>query len=233
MPLAAPTAFISYAHEGDLQQQIKKLADWLTTKGIQVVTDHPYANRPPEQGWRAWMQHNVEDADIVLIVCTERYKRLFEKRAVPDGGYGVSWESAMITDDLYQAKMRNTRFFPILPDGADAAHVPCVLRDWNNNHRFPSGYDRILGLIQDEKVTSPPEATSQQGWRDTVFGRSDQGNHRRYWVVAGVLLVFVLLAVTFFRGMPSGGIQADGDVIIGNDNVINSGSGDIIQHDGQ
>lgn len=93
-----PVVFISYAHEGFLQAQVKALADWLTEHQVQVITDHPYTNRPPEQGWRAWMQHSVEDADLVLIVCTERYKRLFEKREVPDeGGRGVTWESAVIT----------------------------------------------------------------------------------------------------------------------------------------
>jgi hypothetical protein len=39
------------------------------------------------------MQHSIEDADVVLIVCSERYKRLFEKREDPAsaGGFGVTW----------------------------------------------------------------------------------------------------------------------------------------------
>ena len=62
-----PIVFISYSHDGNLSSKVETLADWLTGKGIQVITDHPYVNRPPEQGWRAWMQHSVEDADMVLF----------------------------------------------------------------------------------------------------------------------------------------------------------------------
>lgn len=153
-----PTVFISYAHEGDLGDRVKALAGWLTERGVEVITDHPYENRPPEIGWRPWMQQNIEDADMVLIVCSERYKNLFEGREVPDsGGLGVTWESAIITSDLYHSKMRNSRFYPILPDGGAHGHVPAVLTNWHNNHRFPSGNDCILKLICEEVVVPKPK----------------------------------------------------------------------------
>ena len=89
MGSSPPIVFISYAHEGSLSSKVKSLADWLISNGVQVITDHPYGNRPPKQGWRAWMQHSVEDADMVLIVCTHRYKNLFERRTkkTDDGFY--------------------------------------------------------------------------------------------------------------------------------------------------
>jgi len=150
-----PTVFISYAHEGDLGERVRDLAAWLTEQGVRTVTDHPFQNRPPEEGWRAWMQHNIEDADLTLIVCSERYRRLFEKREVDDaGGRGVTWESAIITSDLYGSRLNSRRFFPVLPDDGEQDHVPALLQDWNNNHRFPSGNERILSLIRDE-VTQP------------------------------------------------------------------------------
>lgn len=161
-PTSNPVVFISYAHEGDLQTQVKALADWLTAHQVQVITDHPYVHRPPEIGWRAWMQHSIEDATLVLIVCSERYKRLFEKRDVPDdGGRGVSWESGIITDDLYEARLRNRYFFPILPDGGKREHVPRILRYWFNNHCFPSGKDNILALIREEVRIPKPDASFQ------------------------------------------------------------------------
>ncbi|MCP4343891.1 MAG: ATP-binding protein, partial [Desulfobulbaceae bacterium] len=135
-------------------------------------------------------QHNVEDVDIVLIVCTERYKNLFEKRELPDdGGRGAAWEGAIITNDLYQSLLKNNRFYPIFPDGGDHKHVPVILNDWNNNHRFPSGYDRILGLIRDEIVIPKPDVDFRrllpgelsgafdnrlQPREGELFGRSDE-----------------------------------------------------------
>ncbi len=158
-----PVVFISYAHEGDLSSQVKELADWLTDKGVQVITDHPYVNRPPENGWRAWMQHSVEDADMVLIVCTEHYKKLFERRQQNiEGGLGVTWESAIITADIYHSRFNNTRFYPILPDNGSHEHVPIVLQDWHNDHRFSSGNDRILSLITEDVVIPSPSAFPQE-----------------------------------------------------------------------
>lgn len=143
-----PKVFISYAHEGHLFDRVAELAEWLRGNGVEPITDHRYRHRPPESGWRAWMQHSIEDADVVLIVCSERYKHLFEKRGDPAaGGFGVTWEGAIITSDLYDSRLSNTRFFPILPDDGEHQHVPTVLKDWHNNHRFPSGNQGILALI--------------------------------------------------------------------------------------
>lgn len=154
----SPKVFISYAHEGDISNQVKELADWLTGNGVTAITDHPYANRPPAQGWRSWMQHSIEDADVVLIVCTERYKKLFERRNDNlDGGFGVTWESAIVTNEIYQSRLSNNRFFPILPDSGNPEDIPAVLFDYNNNHRFPGGNDRILQLIKDDVVIPKPK----------------------------------------------------------------------------
>ena len=169
-----PTVFISYAHEGDLVERVALLAKWLTENGIQVITDHPYKNRPPEKGWYAWMQHNIEDADLVLLVCSERYKKLFEKRETVDGGgFGVTWESAIITTDLYRSRLTNARFFPILPDDGDHSHVPSVLTDWHNNHRFPSENNRILALIREEIKIPTPRQPFQQLLPGELSGSSD------------------------------------------------------------
>ncbi len=155
----APRVFISYAHEGDLSQQVKLLAEFLLGKGIEVITDHPYENRAPKEGWTAWMQHSIERADFVLMVCTSRYKRIFEKREILEkGGKGATWEAALITQDIYDQYLLNTKFYPILPDGGDAENIPIIFRQWDNWHRFPSGYDRIYKLITEEvRIPTPTQ----------------------------------------------------------------------------
>ncbi len=169
-----PTVFISYAHEGSLGEKVAALADWLTEHGVQVITDHPYHNHPPRIGWLAWMQHSIEDASLVLIVCSPRYKNLFEKRGVEDnGGAGVTWESAIITSDLYHSRLNNQRFFPILPDDGDNSHIPSLLTDWNNNHRFPTGNQRILSLICDEVKIPTPKRLIQRLLPGELAGSND------------------------------------------------------------
>jgi hypothetical protein len=125
------------------------------------------------------MQQNIEDADMVLIVCSERYKRLFERcEVVERGGYGVTWESAIITSDLYQSRLNNQRFYPILPDDGDQQHAPAMLMDWDNNHRFPSGMGRILSLIRDEVIVPAPQNSCsiycRVNYPDDMHGNVDE-----------------------------------------------------------
>ncbi len=152
MPDQPLRVFISYAHESDaLRQSVWALAEYLRQQGLYVLTDHPYEHRAPREGWRAWMQHGIEDTDCVLIVCTPRYRARFEKRdADQPGGYGRAWEGALISQQLYESKLQNDRFIPILPDGGDPADVPAVLRDHSNLLRFPSQQERIFRAITDD-----------------------------------------------------------------------------------
>lgn len=156
--MANPRVFISYAHESpEHRAAVKGLADWLLERGIEVLTDHPYEIRPPELGWQAWMQHSLEDADAVLVVCTPRLKARYEKREEAGTGLGATFEGAIVTQAMYDAAQRNTKFFPVLPDGGDRNNIPTTLRPFDNGHRFPSGNERILRLITEEVRVPKPK----------------------------------------------------------------------------
>lgn len=156
-----PTIFISYAHESDaLRAAVKALADWLGERGCIVHTDHLHAYRPPPDGWRTWMEQCIERADDVLVVCTPKLKARFEKTAPPVSGFGATFEGAIVTQHIYDNAMRNTKFFPIAPDGGSHGDVPTKLRDWWNGHYFPTGNEGILRMIFDgsgnDGASGPP-----------------------------------------------------------------------------
>ncbi|MGH7730376.1 MAG: toll/interleukin-1 receptor domain-containing protein [Candidatus Eiseniibacteriota bacterium] len=133
----SPTVFISYAHESDaLRAAVRKLAVWLSAQECSVMTDHPFVDRPPPEGWQAWMLGCIDQADTVLVVCTPRLKSRYEKTAVPDAGRGATYEGAIVTQRIYDDVMRNTKFFPILPDGGNEDDIPTALKSWWNGHRF-------------------------------------------------------------------------------------------------
>ena len=140
--------FISYAHESDaLRQQVRSLSVWLQGQGVSVITDHVHEFLPPELGWQAWMQQSIEAADVVLAVCTPRYRLRYEKREDVSRGLGVTWEGAILTQGLYDSAMRNRKIYPILPAGGDVADVPVTLKPWFNGFRFPDDNERIFKLI--------------------------------------------------------------------------------------
>jgi hypothetical protein len=151
-PNGRPKVFISYAHESEaLRASVKDLADWLGERGCTVVTDHRFINRPPAEGWQIWMLKCIDEAQSVLVVCTPKLKARYEKAAPPDEGFGATYEGAIVTQHIYDRAMRNTKFFPILPDGGNGEDIPTTLRPWSNGHRFPSGQERILALALDEQ----------------------------------------------------------------------------------
>lgn len=144
-----PTVFISYAHESDaLCTSVKALADWLSNHGCMVLTDHAYRFRPPDVGWQAWMLDCIDKAETVLVVCTPKLKLRYEKNAPLDSGRGATYEGAIVTQHLYDNAMRNTKFYPILPDDLGREEdIPTTIKAWWNGHRFLSGNEGILRMI--------------------------------------------------------------------------------------
>jgi hypothetical protein len=115
--------FISYSQESfEHRVRVFELANWLRANGIDCITDHNVFS-PPE-GWRAWMEDQIKAADFALVVCTNTYCRRAEMREEPGKGLGVTWEAALITDEIYQNANRNNRFIPVVFSDEDRQHIP-------------------------------------------------------------------------------------------------------------
>ena len=81
--------FISYSHDSKAHKQaVRQLADRLRADGLVCEIDQ-FVHGGPAEGWPRWMHRQVEDADFVLVVCTEIYKRRLEGREKPGSGRGV------------------------------------------------------------------------------------------------------------------------------------------------
>lgn len=178
------TVFISYAWESaEFRERVKALRDYLLASDFTVVTDFDHANRAPAEAWQAWMQHQIEDATVVLIVCSPSYKARFEKRAPIGSGNGVAWEGMVITQDLYDAAMFNKKFYPIFPEPLQFDDCPKALRGYSNGHSFPANQAGIVALLR-ECLGLPPQVSAAtslanpfQPWKPAVgphfFGRED------------------------------------------------------------
>jgi hypothetical protein len=126
----APRVFISYSHDSDEHAaRVLQSADQLRQDGIDAILDkyEPF----PEKGWTPWMEKNLRDADWVLMVCTETYRRRVEDDEAPAVGRGVRWEGRLIRQHLYDAGGANRRFVPVLLQGGFRDHIPSILRDYS------------------------------------------------------------------------------------------------------
>jgi hypothetical protein len=157
MPLSPIKVFISYAWESKpFRRTIAELAQWLQTNGggkVSVTTDHLYTNRPPKVGWPTWMADQIEESDVVLIVCTPSYLTRFRKKEESGKGRGAIYEGAIITQEIINNQTINEKFFPIVPDKGDIEQIPIILQQYFNGHFFPTGNEGILKMILNDNPT--------------------------------------------------------------------------------
>lgn len=95
--------FISYSCESSQHNKhVLELSNRLRDEGLDCNVDQ-YEDCPPE-GWFLWMINQIEEADFVLIVCTQKYERRFMGKVEAGKGLGAKWEGAIITQELYYQK---------------------------------------------------------------------------------------------------------------------------------
>jgi tetratricopeptide (TPR) repeat protein len=115
--------FISYSHDSrDHEQRVLALSERLRKDGVDAQVDQ-YINGTPLQGWHRWMLDELDQADFVLLVCTETYYRRFRGHDRP-GGKGADFEGALITKEIYDKHSRTVKFVPILFDAHDEQYIP-------------------------------------------------------------------------------------------------------------
>ena len=131
--------------------------------GINVILDQ-YVHPAPEEGWPRWMDRNLDEAQFVLMVCTETYRRRVMGREEPGKGHGVRWEGSLIYNRIYNDKPSGSRFIPILllPGSEPCAHPQprsgaCLLSDHDVRPHRPG----FRGLVPAPDRSGPtPRPTS-------------------------------------------------------------------------
>jgi hypothetical protein len=137
--VGAPRVVIIYSHDDDEHgARILALANRLRFEGIDAWIDR-YEQSPPE-GWPRWMGRQLREARFVLVVCTETYRRRFDREEEPGQGKGATWEGLLAAQSLYEAGTLNTRLVPVLFDGTPETAVPAALRRYTC-FRLPAEHD--------------------------------------------------------------------------------------------
>jgi Phosphorylase superfamily/SEFIR domain len=154
-----PKVFISYSHNlhsATYRDQILELADRLVNDGIDCNIDQ-YEESPP-LGWQRWMLNEMENADFVLIACSEEYNRRFRGNEVQGKGKGGTWEGGVIIQELYDAQGQNSKFIPIVLNPQDSNFIPSPLRS-ATNYRLQNndGYELLYRRLTNQPETRKPQ----------------------------------------------------------------------------
>jgi len=146
----ATKIFISYTHDSaDHQDRVLSLSERLRQDGIETLLDQ-YVNGSPQQGWPRWMLDQLDEADWVLVVCSETYYRRFRGREQPGKGRGADWEGALITQEIYDSRSRSVKFVPVFLTVFNEEWIPDPLRavtyyQLTSQSAYDSLYDFLTG----------------------------------------------------------------------------------------
>ena len=180
-----PKVFISYSHDSDTHREwVLDLSNRLREGGIDCEIDQ--YDPAPDQGWPVWMLRKMQDANYVLLVCTETYRKRFEQREEVGKGLGVTWEGMLVQNQLYRNASRSQKFIPIILQSTDVAYVPDAAYqyshyDFSKPRTFEMLYKHLRGELGADK---PPlgkphfQRTIHSDALPTVegklFGRKDE-----------------------------------------------------------
>ena len=155
-PERPPRVFISYSHDSEAHaQRVLELANRLRSDYIDAWIDQ--YETAPSLGWPRWMEDQVEQADFVLCVCTETYRRRFDQKETPDRGIGVTWEGALVRIGLYLDQGENRKFLSTLFEAGDGDHIPTPLKAFHRFHPTdPTGYEELRRHLTGQPKTKPP-----------------------------------------------------------------------------
>lgn len=145
--MAVPKVFISYSHDSDAHEdRVLELAERLRADGVEAEIDQ-YEESPPE-GWPAWCEQRINEANFVLLVCTATYMRRVNREEEPDRGAGVVWEAHLIRQHLYDARCKTTKFVPVLFSDCSPDHIPTSVKGATRFVVDDNGqYKRLLRLL--------------------------------------------------------------------------------------
>jgi hypothetical protein len=151
-----PRVFISYSHDSsEHMNRVLALCNHIRSEGIDCRLDR-YEQSPPK-GWPRWMQNEIREADFVLVICTETYKRRFEGLESRAVGKGAKWEGAIITRQIYEAEGENTKFIPVVFTTEDQVCIPDVLYGATYyNVSTSDGYDLLYRRLSGQPAFPPP-----------------------------------------------------------------------------
>ena len=99
----------------------------------------------------------MQEAQFVLIACTEAYHRRYEGKEDAGKGLGGQWEGFVITQELYEAEGKNTKVIAIVFSSSDKQHIPLELRPFSFYDPAAGGYEKLFRRLtaQPERKASP------------------------------------------------------------------------------
>lgn len=135
-----PRVFVSYAHESaEHKDQVLTFATFLREAGISAVLDVWSADA--RRDWYAWAIREMTDADFVLVVASERYRRWGDGSGPSAEHRGVQSEAALLRELVYSDRdVWLPKILPVMLPGHEMKQIPLFLQPTTASHYELTSY---------------------------------------------------------------------------------------------
>jgi len=191
------SVFISYTHDSEEHmQRVGQLSDKLRRSGVDCEIDQ--YEMSPAGGWAQWSEQRIEEADFVLVVCTETYRRRLLGEEGKGKGLGGRWEGWIIRQEIYDTAAQTEKFVPILVSADDEKNIPAPLRGRTYFMPFDSE-DAFIGLYR--LITNQPKKEKPKLGETVALPGKDRwqspprapGRRRTWYAAVGAVALAAVL----------------------------------------
>jgi hypothetical protein len=143
--------FISYSHDSEEHlERVLKLSDYLREGGIDANINHYELS--PSQGWMDWTKEQIESANVVLMVLTNRYKRIFLETGMSNKNSRlVYWTDTIITKKQYDQISKKV----VVATYDEDLELPSILANtprYNISNSYEKIYEHLTGGVRWKKL---------------------------------------------------------------------------------
>lgn len=118
--------FVSFSHDSRTHEEdVLSFSRDLADEGFNVFCELTWER--PQKDWAHSVRKALANADYVCCVCSFPYRGYFEGDRPTGRGRGVSYEGALIRQEIVRQSVRRSRFLPILFPGARPSFIPAEL----------------------------------------------------------------------------------------------------------
>lgn len=152
--MSIPKTFISYSHDSQEHKKwVLDLATRLRQTGVDAIIDQ--WELKPGDDLPTFMETNLNSADYILMICTEKY---VEK--ANSGSGGVGYEKMIITSELL-SKIDNNKIIPIIRQYGTHS-VPTFLKtklyiDFSDGSAFEFNFGELIRRLHNAPLFEKPE----------------------------------------------------------------------------
>lgn len=148
--------FISFTHDTDIHKdRVYALADRLRGDGVNVIVDRDCLPGGPDESWQRWSEELAENADIILMVFNESYRKCWDGDQPTGIRRGATFETPIIRNRIYDAGAKIDFCRVVLMNDDNKQYIPQRI-EGHRHFLFDQDYADLLAWLREKGAVATP-----------------------------------------------------------------------------